>query len=768
MAAPKQSVYVRIKPKKTDERWGMSTSASVLKGQAPPQDLQVKVFEFDRRVLAVVRDHENKPIANATVLSTYGETTTDEAGEAELRHSSFFGQIQAFARAPSFAQQELWIEIHEDGQTIEFQLHPELTISGKVVDQNDIPIQGARLHAFGVQKNYVLSLADGTFALNHIDPDNEFCFIYAEKEGYLLGRADFNPKSGSVTNHVFVLYPGAELSGKLSDPSGGAIEGASLSIGRNSSSFERIDTHSDATGLFQFPNVPPGGQLLHINAEKFSPQVIELSVPEDAGSMPFMNVTLDRGSFIAGTVTDPAGNPVAEAYLSVRNQASYTGKRVQTDEGGKFRLESVPKDGFTLEIYHVVHQRKKIELTATDLNQDDLIIVLDPIGRIAGKVVDGQTGMPLTSFNITFLKITHPEKGPRGMGISGEWARDGKLISNSNGIWDSANAELPLGGQVTTRISAPGFAPVTSDPITPSAEPNPDDFIVSLYPSSKLTGTVIAESNRTPIANCKVYLLTTEQLKNRYDEQRDAIPIGTTNKQGEYTLENFSPGEYWLRASHFDFATSITGPIAISTGDVSAPTIELGAGASISGTVARQDGTPWTDATMRITGEQLPGVPRYRREVTSDQNGAFEFTKLTDGNYRVDVQKIIDGYEVALIRVSVEIQDHQSQFIEMVSTGFGSVKGSVVWGLPFPPGISVILNPLFDPELTSASEYGSMQSYYAALVQNEFYFPMVQPGKYKILCIIFDSKLDDPIVAQAEKEVVVKINTESSVDLVLE
>jgi len=60
---------------------GIGASAIVLEGQSPPQDLKVKIFEFDRRVLAVVRDHEYKPIANATVLNIYGETTTNEVGE---------------------------------------------------------------------------------------------------------------------------------------------------------------------------------------------------------------------------------------------------------------------------------------------------------------------------------------------------------------------------------------------------------------------------------------------------------------------------------------------------------------------------------------------------------------------------------------------------------------------------------------------------------------------------------------------------------------
>ncbi len=767
LAAPEHSVYVRIKVDKTDERWGIGSSAIVLKGQAPPQDLQVKIFEFDRRVLAVVRDHENKPIANATVLSIAGVATTDENGVAELRHSSFWGQIQAFARAPGFAQQELSVEIHEDGQTIEFQLHPELTISGKVVDQNDIPIQGARLHAFGVQKNYVLSLADGTFALNHIDPDNEFCFIYAEKEGYLLGRADFNPKSGSVTNHVFVLYPGAELSGKLSDPSGAGIEGASLFIGRNSSSFERIDTHSDATGLFQFPNVPPGGQLLHINAEKFSPQVIELSVPEETGPMAFLNVTLDRGSFIAGTVTDPDGNPIAEAYLSVRNQASDTGNRVRTDENGKFRLESVPKDGLTLAVYHKVHQRKEIDLAATNLNRDDLTIVLDPIGRVAGRVLHAQTGQPLTTFSVSFLKITPPERSQRGWGISGEWAQGGKLFSDPNGKWDSGNANLPMGGKVSIRISAPGFAPVTSEPITASANPNADDFIVSLYLGSKLTGTVIAESTGAPISNCKVFLLTPEQLEHGYQEQFDPIPIATTNTQGEYSLDDLSAGEFWLRASHSDFATSVSEPIAISPGDVSAPIIELGAGASISGSIIKMDGTPWENGAVRIVGMQIRGVPHYEREVSSGPNGDFIFENLSDGRYMIRLFRLIEGRRVTLLKTSTEIAGQKSQTVELLSTGFGSVKGTIVWNKAIPINTSISMRLHVADPSTPRMLGGSGQMYYAKIQNGEFQFPVLPAGNYTIRCSIHDRTLADPVVAVVESELQIKPDTQETIILTL-
>ena len=81
----------------------------------------------------------------------------------------------------------------------------------------------------------------------------------------------------------------AELNGKITDPQGRLVAGASVRLEKNES--EIVRTTSDERGSFRLYDVPPGSYTLRAEAPGFAPISRSISVPVDPSQGQISNST---------------------------------------------------------------------------------------------------------------------------------------------------------------------------------------------------------------------------------------------------------------------------------------------------------------------------------------------------------------------------------------------------------------------------------------------------------------------------------------------
>jgi hypothetical protein len=71
---------------------------------------------------------------------------------------------------------------------------------------------------------------------------------------------------------MFSQVTGATLSGTISDPSGGVIAGAQISISNTATGISK-DFRADSAGYYSAPNLAPGSYEVKVTAEGFNTAV---------------------------------------------------------------------------------------------------------------------------------------------------------------------------------------------------------------------------------------------------------------------------------------------------------------------------------------------------------------------------------------------------------------------------------------------------------------------------------------------------------------
>jgi hypothetical protein len=65
--------------------------------------------------------------------------------------------------------------------------------------------------------------------------------------------------------------PGAALSGRVTDPQGAGVSGATVTLHERARTRGRVSTATDASGAYRFERLAPGEYILEAEAEGFAP-----------------------------------------------------------------------------------------------------------------------------------------------------------------------------------------------------------------------------------------------------------------------------------------------------------------------------------------------------------------------------------------------------------------------------------------------------------------------------------------------------------------
>jgi RNA polymerase sigma-70 factor (ECF subfamily) len=659
----------------------------VAAGEPPPPAFDLWITPLEAVARGRVVDQGGGPIAGARVGRGWkGGVLTDDGGRFELFVARWAG-TSLTAAAHGFVQQRTEIDASRGECEVELRLRAAGRIHGRVIDPEHHPVAGATVRTFyTIYADGAETGADGAFVLDNLDPSLASHSLFARKDGWVEGKAEVKA-TGPDTAQDLVLERGVEVRGVVLGPRGRPVPAATVYLGSSPNAYDRMDAVTADDGAFVFACVPAGEQTLNVERRGLAGRRTKLRVPKAPAAPLVVRVDLDAGHFVGGVARDAEGNALAGVSLAPRLNDEYLELRARTGADGRFRLEGVPAAGLSLEFYGKGLLRKQVPVDAVD--RDDLAVVLEHAGSLAGVVVDGRTGVPIPQFRIRFGQ---PRLGPGETtcgGYSAQWLRGGKAFRDEHGVF-LVDDELTIGAVFALEASADGFAPTVDDHVLVARAPDPARTVIALYPGVAIRGVVRERDSGAPIAGAVLKAFASGRPLKPYEPNDDeGRPIATSDADGAFALDNVGAGEISIAVTHKDWLPATHGPIAVAPGaEVPPQDVRLAHGVAVTVDLRNADGSPLADAEVLLSGRD-----RAQRTARSDAGGTMHFDRVPAGDYELVLTEAAGAVHVWTFRRSLHVE-HEDCRIEFVAKD-GDAALAVVLdaGEPLPDGLQILVQP---------------------------------------------------------------------------
>ena len=447
-------------------------------------------------------------------------------------------------------------------------------------------------------------------------------------ESMPASRPDATPPPGAIVGRVVdrggIGLPAARLTATLVAPPGrrnfALVE-----------SFDAVST-SDDEGRFRFD--VPGGGVYRIMAEAdgFGPGFVDGLVPgQDTEILLLPPATLE------GVCRDlDGGLPVEGAEVVVTPVDGTPVRRMTTGKDGAFRFANLAGGKAVAVADHPTYAPAiplDIELESGD--RREISFELDPGKQLVGTVVSEEERLPIEGAVVSIGKKKT------------KTAKDGKFVLK--GVSASRHS---------VQVSAVGFLPDARQ-VTLSGTRREGAVSVVLRRGATIRGRVIAE-NGDPIEGAELRVFDTWGDQTSWWENWDTRHLKTKSAaDGAFTMSGLPADEHsqrGLRSRHPEWPDRFQPiPKLKNAGDVETVTIVMRAGSKIEGIVVDPEGRGIVGARVELvtannwggdaeeTDEETGATkPARKRVVASKDEGAFLFTGLAPGRYRVIVN--VKGY----------------------------------------------------------------------------------------------------------------------------
>lgn len=394
-----------------------------------------------------------------------------------------------------------------------------------------------------------------------------------------------------MTDRLMKTPPVRTIRGKVTDERGNPIEGALLcSIyhhheWRDEKRNENTAA-TDAAGEYSIDRWVNDRPLLYAKADGYTAGVAHLDlVNRTSFSVDFV---LKPAVETSGRVVDENGEPVGQAYVGFHYPRQRHGVvdpwSTYTDAVGRFCISGLPEGAMRVYAYHVDYHR-------TDDWQDimsgdtDVELVLTPItvAKIAGQVVDAESGNPLSDF--TYFTDNPYEPSENRIPIwKGKLEKGGCHVTSETGEF-TTNA-LNIDSECDVIVTADGYAPFRIGNVVVGC----DRLRFALERGRTVHGRVVDAETELPIANATVRHFSAERplvdmhgVKRfvffggsgsiRYEKQGGQSSV--TDAAGRFVLNTLGKMGGYLYIEPPDgsqHALSVVGPIEFDDG---VPEIEM-------------------------------------------------------------------------------------------------------------------------------------------------------------------------------------------------
>ena len=298
-----------------------------------------------------VVDPEGNPIENIFInawnndTQTGGGSRTDENGEYQmaLLPGTYDLNVNPAPESDLVSRNIQSYQLFSD-QTLEIRLDSGVILSGRVLDPNGNPVDGAHLNAFSPQTGtgngantdedgrYRIALNPGVYEVNVSLPQDS---------PFVAKRIESLELTGNRTLDIR-LQQGLILSGRVIDPDGNPVQNAhvnawdpQLNSGNGSS--------TDQDGRYRIPLLR-GSYDVNVFLPPEAPFIAPRFERTNIFSDTVLDFILERGSSLSGTVFGPDNQGVADVNLWASDPRTGEGNGTQSDEDGTYTI--ILRDGF--------------------------------------------------------------------------------------------------------------------------------------------------------------------------------------------------------------------------------------------------------------------------------------------------------------------------------------------------------------------------------------------------------------------------------------
>jgi hypothetical protein len=462
-------------------------------------------------------------------------------------------------------------------------------------------------------------------------------------------------KSSDPNRIIFRLKPAVEITGRVVDSKGKAIEGAMVRwfseenrLSQNDEDhWSDVDTSvTDVNGVFSFDRMGTGKRGIYVTAKGYAPYInAELVIPDDAGEL--SRIVLEKGASIFGTVFKD-GHLQANVEISCDlhnrydlNRMGYIDKRTFTDTEGNYAFSDLPSGEMRIYMMSPVVNMRSHTLASKKITLKPGESVLLDFGNEGDCTVIGQVTMGKSILSGAYVSF-------RKEGINKA------AISDSNGFFKITGLEK---GQYEVRTehreppeSESGYVTYyTADRITDTRQIQVDsDMNVTIdFGAFSLDGTIPAEF----ISSQSKYLFVgaskwepKEQtyLRNMtYKTNWQSAGSSRPDADGNFKIRNLRPGKYYLALYEGGGTRAISKILGLGDSEkidnirLTVPQAKLRVAV-----VDAQDNKPVTGAFGVLYNKDFEirffgwlKANSQANTLVTDANGSIEFANLPPGSY---------------------------------------------------------------------------------------------------------------------------------------
>jgi len=548
------------------------------------------------------------PISGALVIVTKGNnqrgtTMTDVNGNYSFAHLSN-GNYTVVASQSGYQTQASGARISNNNTTIvNFELVPEGgTISGTVTDTASVPIQGATVEIF--QGSTLITTETTNFAGNYSAPNLApgIYTVNASAIGFQTQSQGASVQASNVTVVDFALAsnPGS-ISGHISDSvTTNPIVDALVNVYDGSVLVGFSDT--DVNGNYSIPSLPPAFYTVVVSATDFQTKSVGASVSSNVTTT--VSLALDpAGGTIAGVVTDASsGNPISAASIQVFQGPTLV-VSVLTDPDGSYSVSDIAPGSYSVVASADNHQDKVLGAIVLSNATTTVNFALDPSpGSIAGNVTDAVTTNPIAGVSIQIFDgptlIADTLTDPNGDYLVTDLAPGSYAVNATKAGYQTQVIGATVASNSTTTVN---FALITN----PGA----------------IAGTVTDAVTTNPIAGATILVF----------RGRTYMGSALTDVNGNYTVSNLAPGQYFVNAEAKNYQSAVQGATVVSNVTTTADfTLEPTPG-NIAGTVTNSaNGNPIPGTKISVLSNST-----LVASTLTDPSGNYSIVGLAPGNYTV-------------------------------------------------------------------------------------------------------------------------------------
>jgi RNA polymerase sigma factor (sigma-70 family) len=521
---------------------------------APPEGMEVTVQTTD-----------GAPIPNAQVQVQVEQVSgkspsrldhsqsTDPKGIAHMNHppAQDIERLEVSASHPEFGGRKMsWERRAGDSipASFTFKLGNSITIGGRVVDESDMPIAGAKLtftrfwsggeeivrrgeESYFAKRN-TTSDAQGLWQVKGVPADLLHRIGIGASHSDYVGVSDYGRQSDSreqelrAGTYKVVLRRGSWVAGRVIDEIGDPIAGATVSAGKYNHQGTQ-ETQTDARGAFGFRNLNPGEVQFSALAKGRKPEIRTVEVKP---GMPEILFRLAKGQKVWGIVNSQSGKPIEGVRISLESKTGGVSDtyplELKSGEDGRFEWDGAPDEPQNFCFLKVGYEAKRRQ--TLKLNEEN-VITLRTTRKIEGQVLDDATGQPVTKFRIGI---------GRDPGI-------GAFYADYPGMRDyaDANGRFSLGASEeetrAVKVEADDYASQIKQ--LPESQDGMVQMELRLKPSAGLRG-VLVTADGAPVAGATVAVSRGQpgamlSLRNaRLEDMGHQGNVAKTSAAGEFVL----------------------------------------------------------------------------------------------------------------------------------------------------------------------------------------------------------------------------------------